>query len=58
MSSKQTSSLTEIGGALLILGIGVKLALWLGAFLNPLASLAVIGGIILLIAGAVFPNKR
>ena len=58
MSSKQKSGLSEIGGALLILGIGVKLALWLGALVHPLANLAILAGIVLLIAGLIVPGRR
>jgi hypothetical protein len=58
MSSKQKTSLSEIGGALLILGIGVHVALWLGALVHPLANLAILAGIVLLIVGIIVPGRR
>ncbi len=52
MNRKHSSArLMEIGTALVLLGGGVLLALALGGLLRPIASLAVIGGLILIGVG-------
>ena len=43
----------EIGVALLLLGLGVKLALVLGALLNPIATIAMVAGLILIVINAI-----
>ena len=50
MNPRQRSSgrLMEIGTALVLLGGGVLLALALGGLLRPIATLAVIGGLVLI----------
>jgi len=58
MQQKQRNGLVQLGGALAVLGVGVKIALVVGELLSPLASLAIIAGLILLVIGLVVPGKR
>lgn len=48
---RSSARLIEIGLALVLLGGGVLLALTLGGLLRPIATLAVIGGLVLIGAG-------
>ncbi len=45
--------LMELGVALLLLGVGIKLALALGALLNPIAYIAIIAGLVLIVVNAI-----
>ncbi len=58
MQQKKRSGLVELGGALILLGVGVKIALTVGLYLHPLASLAIFAGVVLLIIGLVAPGKQ
>jgi len=50
--------LMELGVALLLLGFGVKLALMLGALLNPIANIAMIAGIVVIVINAIGGRNR
>jgi len=58
MQRERNLGLAEIGGLLLVLGIGAQLVLWLGKLLQPFASLAVLVGIVLLVIGLVTQRRR
>ena len=49
--------LLQIGAGLIAVGIAVKVALWLGAFLSPFAGVAIGVGLLLVILGLVLPRK-
>ncbi len=51
---RQKRSLVEIGGGLVLLGLGVKLA----ALLSGLANVAIVAGIVLLVIGLASPGRR
>jgi hypothetical protein len=56
---RERRSLLELGIGLLVVGVAVKLALALGGvLLNPLASLAIVAGVVLAIIGLVVPGRR
>ncbi|MBC8143701.1 MAG: hypothetical protein H7Y38_19910 [Armatimonadetes bacterium] len=55
---QQKSGLFQIGAAIVVLGIAVKAALWIGAILNPLAWWAVVIGVILMVIGLVAPGRN
>lgn len=55
---QQKSGLFQIGAAIVILGIAVKAALWIGAILSPLAWWAVIIGAILMVIGLATPGRN
>jgi ABC-type multidrug transport system permease subunit len=57
MQRERSGKLMELGILLIMMGVAVKLALWLGAILGSLASWAIIGGIIIVIIAAV-TNRR
>ncbi len=58
MQRERNLGLAEIGGLLLVLGIGAQLVLWIGRILQPLASGAIAVGVVLLILGLVLPRRR
>ncbi|MFM7321297.1 MAG: hypothetical protein ACKO5K_07215 [Armatimonadota bacterium] len=58
MQRERKLGLAEIGGLLLVLGIGAQLVLWIGRVLQPLAGTAIVAGIVLLILGLVLPRRR
>lgn len=47
----------QIGLGLFLLGLTVKIALYIGVFLNPLATLAIWAGAILMVVGLIVPRK-
>ena len=52
------SNLTDTGVALLLIGVGVKVAVVLAHLANPLANLAILAGVVLVVTGVVLPNRR
>ena len=48
----------ELGIALLLLGVGIHLALALGGLLKPIATIAMIAGLILIVINAIGGRKR
>jgi len=58
MREKQGLGLFQIGVALAVFGVAVHLALTLGRVFAPLANIALLVGVILIIVGLVWPGKR
>lgn len=58
MQRERMGSLAQLGLAILLIGVAIKVALWLGLMLSPVANLAVGVGIVVLILGLVLPNRR
>ena len=50
--------LMELGVALLLIGVAVHLALAVGGLLKPLASIAMVAGIVLIIINAIGGRNR
>jgi hypothetical protein len=57
MQRQKSATLVQIGVGLFVLGVAVKLALMFTAFLYPLATWAIIIGIIIAIIGLVSPGR-
>ncbi|GAB4454192.1 MAG: hypothetical protein OHK0029_08550 [Armatimonadaceae bacterium] len=57
MQKERSGKLMELGILLILLGIAVKLALWLGAIFSGIATWAIIGGLIIVIIAAI-NNRR
>jgi hypothetical protein len=56
---RQRSPLLQIGIGLFLAGIAVKVIVALSAsLLSPLASLAIVAGIVLAVLGLVLPGRR
>ena len=58
MQRERMGSLAQLGLAILLIGLAIKVALWLGMMLSPFANLAMGVGIVVLILGLVLPNRR
>lgn len=54
---QQKSGLFQVGVAIVVLGIAVKAAIWIGAILSPLAWWAIVVGVILMVIGLVTPGR-
>ena len=54
---QQKSGLFQIGLAIVLLGLTVKAALWLGMILSPLAWWAIVIGAIIMVVGLVTPGR-
>lgn len=55
---REKSRLFQFGLGIFLLGLGVKAALILGSLLNPLASIALGAGVVIMIVGLVVPGRR
>ena len=49
----QSNKLMQWGMLFLVIGIAVRVALWLGYLLAPYAGIAIVAGIILLVVGLI-----
>lgn len=58
MQKERQWNLAQMGGLLLVAGIGAKVLFWVGKSLIPVANIAVAVGLVLLILGLVLPRKR
>lgn len=58
MQERQRLSLFQIGAIIALVGVALQVALRVAWVLAPMAHVAVIVGVILLIAGLVMPNRR
>ena len=58
MLREKSATLVQVGVALLVAGLAVHFALRIGVFLSPLATLAIVAGIILAIVGLVSPGRK
>ena len=54
---QQKSGLFQVGLAIVLLGLAVKAALWLGMILSPLAWWAIVIGAIIMVVGLVTPGR-
>ena len=54
---QQKSGLFQIGLAVVLIGLSVKIALFVGMMLSPLAWWAIVIGAILMIVGLVSPGR-
>lgn len=57
MQRERGVNLTQIGGILLAIGVGVKVLLWVGMMFRHAADIALAVGLILLIIGLVMPRR-
>jgi hypothetical protein len=55
---RNTGSLYQLGIALLLIGVAIKIALFVGAILSPLAGWAIAIGLILTVVGLAMPGRR
>jgi hypothetical protein len=58
MIREKSSTLVQVGVGQFILGLSVHLAFMLGRILMPLASIAIVAGIVLAIIGLVTPGRK
>jgi len=54
---RQQNGLFQIGVAIAVLGVAIKVALLLTALFNPLATWAIIIGAVLIVIGLVTPGR-
>ena len=55
---RNKSGLFQTGLGIFLLGLGVKVALVVGNLLNPVASIAIGAGVVIMIIGLVAPGRR
>jgi hypothetical protein len=58
MQKQREWNLTQVGGVLLAIGLGVKVLMWLGIMFRHAADIALAVGLVLLILGLVLPRRR
>lgn len=58
MRERQGLSLFQIGAIIAIVGVALQVALRVAWVLAPMAHVAVVVGVILLVLGLVMPNRR
>lgn len=57
MQNQKQTNLVQIGGGLIVLGLVVYLVQFAAHLIAPLAGLAILAGLILLVIGLVMPNR-